>query len=285
MNGKRMTEEKTRKNGFYLALSVCLVAVGIAAWSTYDAVNGYMEPAEEDSSLASQQAEEVRQGQETDASVEESTSSRESEPAVEVDPEDGENDDPEAPRDTSAQETAGEVTQEPEEAQESSEEEVSQPSSAQETEEEAQVPATAPLYEISQTMIYPLENGEVANAYSAGAPVYSETMKDWRIHTGLDLSAQSEQPVMACANGQVKETYSDSMLGNVVLVEHGDYLFYYCGLGENFLVEPGEVVSAGQQIGVVTAVPFEAAEEPHLHLEVRRDGVALDPQSVLDGTV
>ena len=46
-------------------------------------------------------------------------------------------------------------------------------------------------------------------------------MKDWRIHTGLDIAAESEAPVLACANGQVKETYTDSMLGNVVLVEHG----------------------------------------------------------------
>ena len=108
-------------------------------------------------------------------------------------------------------------------------------------------------------------------------------MKDWRIHTGLDVAAQNEEPVLACANGLVKETYSDSMLGNVVLIEHGDYLFSYCGVGENFLVQPGEVVSMGQQIGVVTAVPFEAAEETHLHLEVRRDGAALDPQAVLEG--
>ena len=39
----------------------------------------------------------------------------------------------------------------------------------------------------------------------------------------------------------------------------------------------------GQQIGVVTAVPFEAAEEPHLHMEVRQDGVAVDPQMVIEG--
>ena len=115
--------------------------------------------------------------------------------------------------------------------------------------------------------------------------MYSKTMKDWRIHTGLDVAAGNEAPVLACANGVVKETYSDSMLGNVVLVEHGDYLFYYCGVGENFLVNPGDVVTMGQQLAVVTAVPFEAAEESHLHLEVRRDGVALDPQAVLEGTL
>ena len=32
----------------------------------------------------------------------------------------------------------------------------------------------------------------------------------------------------------------------------------------------------------MTAVPYEVAEEPHLHVEVRRDGVAVDPQPLLD---
>ena len=144
------------------------------------------------------------------------------------------------------------------------------------------MPANAPLYEISAEMIWPVEGGEVLHAYSAGAPVYSQTMKDWRIHTGLDISAQPQAPVMACANGQVQEVYTDSMLGNVALIEHGDYLFYYCGLGEDFQVKAGDVVAMGQQIGVVTAVPYEAAEEPHLLVEVRRDGVAVDPQPLLD---
>ena len=206
-------------------------------------------------------------GEAANATPEESSSREESSSQAERD------DDPEAPANTtSAQETAGEVASQPTPAPESSQ-----------TEE--QVPATAPLYEISTEMIWPIENGEALNAYSAGAPVYSKTMKDWRIHTGLDVAAGNEAPVLACANGVVKETYSDNMLGNVVLVEHGDYLFYYCGVGENFLVNPGDVVTMGQQLAVVTAVPFEAAEEPHLHLEVRRDGVALDPQAVLEGTL
>ena len=286
MNDKRFTQEKNRRNGFYLALAVCLVAVGIAAWSTYDAVNSYVEPTSQSEELVDQQEEDVREGQETmgdadtadEQDAEGGSADTDAEVSVsqsEVDP-----DDPEAPRDTSAQETAGEVTQ----SSEASEEEESA-ASQDESSEAQEVPTTAPLYEISTEMIWPIEEGETQTAYSAGAPVYSPTMKDWRIHTGLDISAESESPVLACGNGQVKETYTDSMLGTVVLIEHGDYLFYYCGVGENFMVEPGDVVTMGQQIGVVTAVPFEAAEEPHLHLEVRRDGVALDPQAVLDGTV
>ena len=277
MNGKRFSEEKTRRNGFYLALAVCLVAVGIAAWSTYDAVTSYTEPQsslsqQEGSSSTSSQVQAGISLEEEDGEGQGSSSSR-SETSSRP------SDDPEAPQGSSAQETAGQVTQETPEPSPAPE---SQP---EQEETQEQVPATAPLYEISQEMIWPIEGGDSLNAYSAGAPVYSKTMKDWRIHTGLDVAAENESPVLACANGQVKETYTDSMLGNVILVEHGDYLFYYCGVGENFLVNPGDVVTAGQQLGVVTAVPYEAAEEPHLHLEVRRDGVALDPQAVLDGTL
>lgn len=277
MNGKRFSEEKTRRNGFYLALAVCLVAVGIAAWSTYDAVNSYTEP---QSSLSQQEGSSSTSSQvQADISLEEEDGEGQGSSSSRSETSSKPSDDPEAPQGSSAQETAGQVTQETPEPSPAPE---SQP---EQEETQEQVPATAPLYEISQEMIWPIDGGESLNVYSAGAPVYSKTMKDWRIHTGLDVAAENESPVLACANGQVKETYTDSMLGNVILVEHGDYLFYYCGVGENFLVNPGDVVTAGQQLGVVTAVPYEAAEEPHLHLEVRRDGVALDPQAVLEGTL
>ena len=81
----------------------------------------------------------------------------------------------------------------------------------------------------------------------------------------------------------MKEAYTDSMLGNVVVIEHGDYIFSYCGLGENFLVKPDDVVTMGQAIGTVTAVPGESADQPHLHLEVRKDSAYLDPQTVIEG--
>ena len=61
MNGKRFSGENARRSGFYLALAVCLVAVGIAAWSTYDAVNSTIAPESTSSQLVSQQASEVRQ--------------------------------------------------------------------------------------------------------------------------------------------------------------------------------------------------------------------------------
>lgn len=271
MNGKRFSENKARKNGFYLALAVCLVAVGIAAWSTYDAVHSYVKPtgsgeesALERSTQIQMEGEDVRSGQETGAEP-----SSQSPAKVQIPDQD-----PEKPAASSApaRQTGASVTVKPS----------ATPKPSPEPSEEPVEPANAPLYERSSQMIYPLASTEIAKAYSSGAPVYSETMKDWRIHTGLDEAAQAGEAVKACANGQVKKTYTDGMLGNVIVIEHGDYEFSYCGVSEDFPVKEGDIVTKGQVIGSVTAVPCEAAEAPHLHLEVRRDGTCLDPQSVIE---
>lgn len=260
MNGKRFSAEQARKNGFYLALAVCLVAVGIAAWSTYDAVQSTLSPMEQ-----------------TTASAAVSNPTE----------------DPEAPRaaarptatpaagskSTAGKNTASRIT----EAASAALPEPPAVSAAAVPEEDPEpvTPVNAPLYELSPEMIAPVSAATVTKPYSAGAPVYSETMKDWRIHVGTDFAADSGENVLACGNGQVKETYADAMLGNVVVIEHGDFLFAYCGLGENFLVSPGDIVTMGQPIGTVTATPGESADEPHLHLEVKRDSSYLDPEDVL----
>ena len=180
MNGKRFSGENARRSGFYLALAVGRVAVGIAAWSTSDAVNSTIAPESTSSQLVSQQASEVRQGQETDAHPEDGEGQQPSatpqgpSSAQEGSSHSAVNDDPEAPENTAsaAQETAGQVEPEP----------TQQPA---ESSQQEQVPATAPLYEISTELIWPVEGGEALNAYSAGAPVYSETMKDWRLQVRL----------------------------------------------------------------------------------------------------
>ena len=275
MNGKRFSKEK-RRGGFYLALAVCLTAVGIAAWSTYDSVTSYTAPQSSQQETADPEDPEARKkpSQEEETSKA-SPSAAEPSPAPTPKPAEEES--------SQAQEAAGE----PSPTQEPAREEPSQAESSGEetvTPQETQVPANAPLYEISAKFIWPVASRQVSQAYSAGAPVYSETMKDWRIHTGTDLSAQAGEEVLACANGQVLETATDPLLGNLVTIEHGDFVFSYCGLGEDFAVSPGDTVTQGQVIGTITAVPQESAESPHLHLEVRRDQVCLDPQSLLEGT-
>ena len=275
MNGKRFSKEK-RRGGFYLALAVCLTAVGIAAWSTYDSVTSYTAPQSSQQEAADPEDPEARK---KSSQKEEASKAK----ASKAEPSPTPTTKPAEEEPSQVREAAGEPSptqepsqQEPSPAESSGEETV--------TPQETQVPANAPLYEISAKFIWPVASRQVSQAYSAGAPVYSQTMKDWRIHTGTDLSAQAGEEVLACANGQVLETATDPLLGNLVTIEHGDFVFSYCGLGEDFAVSPGDTVAQGQVIGAITAVPQESAESPHLHLEVRRDQVCLDPQSLLEGT-
>ena len=275
MNGKRFSKEK-RRGGFYLALAVCLTAVGIAAWSTYDSVTSYTAPQSSQQETADPEDPEAQKRSSQKEETSKASASK-SEPSPAPTPK------PAEEESSQAKEAAGEPSptqepsqQEPSPAESSGEETV--------TPQETQVPANAPLYEISAKFIWPVASRQVSQAYSAGAPVYSQTMKDWRIHTGTDLSAQAGEEVLACANGQVLETATDPLLGNLVSIEHGDFVFSYCGLGEDFAVSPGDTVTQGQVIGAITAVPQESADSPHLHLEVRRDQVCLDPQSLLEGT-
>lgn len=254
MNGKRFSESKSRKNGFYLALAVCLTAVGIAAWSTYDAVQSYAESAL-GSQLQEQQNEDVRESPEPSATPNVKSTAT---PAPTKQP---------AEKKT-AQAAAPTTSPTPAPAAQPAEE---------------QTPVNAPLYERSAQMVAPIHSGEVSKAYSSGAPMYSKTMKDWRVHAGADYTATAGEDVWACANGKVLQTYTDSMLGNVILIEHGDYQVSYCGVSENFQVSVGDIVTKGQVIGTVTAVPFEAAEDSHLHVEVRLDGGYVDPESLFGG--
>lgn len=261
MNGKRFSEGKARKNGFYLALAVCLTAVGIAAWSTYDAVQSYAKtgvakPPVSSAALQEQQNRDVRTTPSPNPEDPEK-------PAATRKPEATAKPNPTTP----AAAPTVQPTQKPEETE------------PVESEAE-QVPVNAPVYERSSQLVPPIQSGEVSKAYSGGAPVYSETMKDWRVHAGTDYQAESGEDVWACANGKVLQTYTDSMMGNVILIEHGDYLISYCGVSESFQVQAGDVVTKGQVIGTVTAVPCEAGETPHLHLEAKRDGGYLDPESL-----
>ena len=260
MHMKNEQEEKSRKKGaekrgFYIALAVCLAAIGIAAWSTYDTVSGFLEPV----------------NGEMESSKTSSTPSAIVTPSPTPSAEDPES----AVSAGHAQGTASEVIVESDPAKK---ETVTQP------EEPAEAPAeetaAEPVYTVSDRFFKPVA-GDTVLALFSETPVYSETMRDYRAHMGTDYTAAHGETVKAAANGIVKETYTDMLLGNTIVIEHGAYTFRYCGLGETFLVDPGEIVSAGQDIGSVTAAPFESAMESHLHLEVTKGGEAVDPETLL----
>lgn len=127
--------------------------------------------------------------------------------------------------------------------------------------------------------VLPLSN-TVLKSYSNDAPLYSETMKDWRTHDGTDFSGTQGQTVKALAVGTVKEVATDPLWGETVTIDHGmDVQSFYAGV--HATVKVGDKVAVGQAIGTLIPIPCEAADAPHLHLEMIVDGERVDPVTAL----
>jgi lipoprotein NlpD len=91
---------------------------------------------------------------------------------------------------------------------------------------------------------------------------------------GIDFASPSGSPVVAAANGEVA-LVSKSLggLGTIVLVRHADdYLTVY-GRIEKVTVSKGDIISRGQQIGIVSP-----SAQPRMHFEVRQGAESLDPE-------
>ena len=95
-------------------------------------------------------------------------------------------------------------------------------------------------------------------------------------HDGLDLIAPAGEPVLAVADGVVSQVIrSRKGLGNVVVIDHGNgYVTRYGHLAD-VEARKGRKVSKGTRIGYVGVSGNSFA--PHLHYEVIRDTVVLDP--------
>ncbi|CAL9380883.1 hypothetical protein SUDANB120_01054 [Streptomyces sp. enrichment culture] len=100
-------------------------------------------------------------------------------------------------------------------------------------------------------------------------------------HTGLDFPAAVGALVRAVAGGRVTMATGGGPYGNHIMVNHGSGLTsLYAHLSE-ILTRVGTTVSAGQAIGRVGATGNVTG--PHLHLEARVNGRAVDPMTYLSG--
>lgn len=130
---------------------------------------------------------------------------------------------------------------------------------------------------------FPVNNGKVTTTFSGDSLVYSATLDQYVIHEGIDIEAPVESPVMAVMEGTVTKVYNDDKLGITIELTHQDgYKTRYSNLSTDRMVEEGDVVQAGDVISAVgmTAL-FESLDNPHLHFEVHKDGVPIDPNSLL----
>lgn len=255
-NKVKHENSKTKKNvGFYIALALCITAIGGAAWTTYSSVLDYQTPKDETSVQAENSKSKDTQVDNTVSGVEYSKSESKSENS-------------EKPANTaleSSTENSKEVSEE------SSEPEIPEVSETSEESQEPEVKFVKPI------------DGKVIKQYSPENPIYSKTMGDWRVHEGIDIAADDGEKVRAYTDGIVKSVYNDELLGYSVKIEHTDGItMTYSGLSPTVLVKEGDSVSCGNYIGAVFTVPSEIMDEVHLHLTAEKNGNIIDAQAVLE---
>lgn len=131
------------------------------------------------------------------------------------------------------------------------------------------------------------------SAPAAPAPVQSKFIRpaggstvakfDGKGNKGIDIAGKPGDPVMASASGKV--VYVGDELrnyGNLIIVDHGNnYLTAYAH-AQVVLVQEKQSVTQGQKIAEMGKNP---SGTPMLHFEIRKQGVAVDPEPYLSGKI
>lgn len=127
----------------------------------------------------------------------------------------------------------------------------------------------------------PVASGKLSEKHSVDVQVFSQTMQDWRVHLGIDISTEESAPVCAAAEGVVEQIWEDPMMGWCIALSHtGECVTVYKNLAKEMAdgLTVGSSVQKGQLLGYVgDSALLEIAEEPHLHMEMTVKGLQVDP--------
>ena len=101
----------------------------------------------------------------------------------------------------------------------------------------------------------------------------------WRMHNGLDIGAPMGATIVASAPGKIIYAGWEGGYGNTIIIDHGGATSTLYGHCSQLFVSEGQDVARGQAIGAVGSTGVSTG--PHLHFEIRINGVAVDPSSRL----
>lgn len=134
------------------------------------------------------------------------------------------------------------------------------------------------------TFVNPLSNCSILVDYSIDKLIYNKTMGWFETHLGIDLVSEDSTDVLATCAGEVKNVYTNSLEGTVVVIEHKDgYATLYGSLKDDVTVKVGDKVVAGQKIGTYSnSASRESSLGSHLYFEILKDGSKVDPNNYLD---
>lgn len=118
-------------------------------------------------------------------------------------------------------------------------------------------------------LIMPI-NGKVTSPYG---------IRDGKPHKGVDIAAKTGTPIYAVLDGTVVFSGVQGGYGNVVVLEHPNFVMTIYAHNERNLVNVGDVVSKGQQIAACGSTGDSTGS--HCHFEYRVKGKPINPNRVL----
>ncbi len=127
--------------------------------------------------------------------------------------------------------------------------------------------------------------GMVIKGHSDSTPVYSTTLEEWRIHTGIDIMTEEGAAVFAAESGDVTSVYNDPLFGCSIEITHADGLksIYKNLLADSVKVKSGDKVTRGDELAKVgDSAIIEIADEPHLHFEMKTGDKLVNPLDYID---
>ena len=116
-------------------------------------------------------------------------------------------------------------------------------------------------------------SGRVTSRYGAVSRIRSGA------HTGTDIACTTGTDIKVVADGTVTFAQRNGSYGNLIKVDHGNGVETWYAHCSKLYATVGQQVKAGDVIAAVGSTGNSTG--PHLHLEIRVDGVAINPQKYL----
>ena len=141
---------------------------------------------------------------------------------------------------------------------------------------------------VVQKMLLPVKEASVLKGYASDSLLYSNTLKHWETHVGIDLAANEGDSVFSVLDGEVISIENDALMGNTVTIEHDNgFKTVYSSLSA---ISPelkiGMGVLRGEEIGFVGAsASSEVLDGAHLHFEVFLNDAPVNPQIYLSSFI
>lgn len=115
--------------------------------------------------------------------------------------------------------------------------------------------------------------GTITSRYGANESIRDHT------HKGLDIAAPYGTKIMAATDGKVSYSGWMSGYGNLIIIDHENGIQTYYGHCSKLYASVGNEVEAGDTIAAVGSTGYSTGN--HLHFEIRKNGVAINPQKYL----